>query len=138
METLSTEKKPIFKKWTRNILILLVIALAAFIYFRYFFVFGSGVKAGELNYVVHKGYVFKTYEGKLIQSGFNNSSSISAKSPSIVQSNQFEFSIADKAVADSLMRCGGREVELSYKEYIAPLPWRGYSKYVVDRIIAVK
>ena len=139
METLSTEKKSTFKKWTRNILILLVIALAAFIYFRYFFVFGSGVKAGELNYVVNKGYVFKTYEGKLIQSGFNNSSSINTKgAPSIVQSNQFEFSIADKAVADSLMRCGGREVELSYKEYIAPVPWRGYSKYVVDKIIAVK
>ena len=138
METLLTEKKSIFKKWIRNILIVLVIVLAGFIYFRYFYVFGNGVKAGELNYVVNKGYVFKTYEGKLIQTGFNNSSSIVAKGPSVVQSNQFEFSIADRAVADSLMRCGGREVELSYKEYIAPVPWRGYSKYVVDRIIAVK
>ena len=139
MEILSTEKKSVFKKWMRNILIMLVIVLAGFIYFHYFFVLGKGVKAGELNYVVNKGYVFKTYEGKLIQTGFNNSSSIAAKGgPSIVQSNQFEFSIADKAVADSLMRCGGREVELSYKEYIAPVPWRGYSKYVVDKIIAVK
>ena len=30
--------------------------------------FGEGVKSGELNYVVYKGLVFKTYEGKLIQS----------------------------------------------------------------------
>ena len=47
-----------------------VIALGLFIYFRFYFVFGEGVKAGELNFVVYKGYVFKTYEGKAIQAGF--------------------------------------------------------------------
>jgi len=138
METTSTDKKSKFKKWIRNIIITLLIILAGFIYVRYFFVFGTGVKAGELNYVVHKGYIFKTYEGKLIQTGFNNSNSRDVKNSSIVQSNQFEFSIADKAIADSLMLCGGREVELHYKEYIASVPWRGYSKYVVDSIIEIK
>ena len=138
METTSTGKKLNFKKWIRNIAITILIVLAGFIYVRYFFVFGTGVKTGELNYVVHKGYIFKTYEGKLIQTGFNNSSSINTKNPSVVQSNQFEFSIADSAVADTLMRSGGREVELGYKEYLAPIPWRGYSKYVVDKIIAIK
>ena len=130
------EKMPNFKKWLRNILIALFIGLAIFIYFRYFFVFGTGVKTGQLNYVVHKGYVFKTYEGKLIQAGFNNSNSLNNQS--LVQSNQFEFSIDDKVVADSLMRCGGREVELHYKEYKAAIPWRGYSNYIVDEIVAVK
>ncbi len=137
METDSTGKKSGFKKWIRNIIIVLVIALAGFVYIHYFFVLGTGVKAGELNYVVHKGYVFKTYEGKLIQSGFNNSNS-NIKNQTVVQSNQFEFSISDKAIADSLMLCGGREVELHYKEYKGAVPWRGYSKYVVDRIVAVK
>ena len=46
------------------------LALAAFIYFRFYFVFGEGVKAGELNFVVYKGYLFKTYEGRAIQAGF--------------------------------------------------------------------
>ena len=36
------------------------------------------------------------------------------------------------------MRCGGRDVELHYKEYLGALPWRGMQKYVVDGIIAVK
>ena len=49
--------------------VLLIVALTAFLYIRFFFVFGEGVKSGELNYVVYKGLVFKTYEGKLIQSG---------------------------------------------------------------------
>ena len=38
-----------------------VLVLAGFVYFKYYFVFGEGVKAGELNFVVYKGYVFKTY-----------------------------------------------------------------------------
>ena len=47
-----------------------ILALAVFI--KFYFVFGEGVKAGELNFVVYKGYVFKTYEGKVIQAGFNS------------------------------------------------------------------
>ena len=46
-------------------------AIAIFVYVKYYFVFGEGVKAGELNFVVYKGYLFKTYEGKAIQAGFN-------------------------------------------------------------------
>ena len=48
--------------------LVVIVVLAAFIGWRYYYVFGEGVKAGELNYMVKKGYVFKTYEGKLIQS----------------------------------------------------------------------
>ena len=45
----------------------LLVAFAIFFYFRFYFVFGDGVKAGELNQFTYKGYVWKTYEGKLIQ-----------------------------------------------------------------------
>ena len=38
-----------------------VIALAGLFFFRFYFVFGEGVKAGDLNQVMYKGYVFKTY-----------------------------------------------------------------------------
>ena len=113
--------------------VIAAVALAAFVYFKFYFVFGEGVKAGNLNFVVYKGYVFKTYEGKIIQAGFtgrNNTTSI--------QSYEFEFSITDENIADSLMRCGGRDVELHYKEYLGALPWRGMQKYAVDGIIAVK
>ena len=46
-----------------KILLILIVVLLAFGYWRFFWVFGEGVKAGELNYVVKKGYIFKTYEG---------------------------------------------------------------------------
>ena len=119
--------------WTSAILVLI---LAGFVFFRFFFVFGEGVKAGELNFVVYKGYVFKTYEGRLIQAGFRGNNSTKTGAPA-VQSYEFDFSVTDKAIADSLMRCAGKTGELSYKEYLGVLPWRGQQKYVVDGIIAV-
>ena len=114
---------------------ILVLALAAFIFFKFYFVFGEGVKAGELNFVVYKGYVFKTYEGRAIQAGFGKGK---GTNPGMIQSYEFDFSITDKAVADSLMRCGGKTVELHYKEYLGTLPWRGKQKYIVDTIVSVR
>ena len=38
----------------------LVVGLAALVYFKFYFVFGEGVKAGELNQIVYKGWVWKT------------------------------------------------------------------------------
>ena len=111
------------------------LALALFIYFKFYFVFGEGVKAGELNFVVYKGYVFKTYEGRAIQAGFAKNKGTATQT---VQSYEFDFSITDQAIADSLMRCGGRTVELHYKEYLGTLPWRGKQKYIVDRIVSVR
>ena len=115
--------------WTSAILI---VALAAFIYIKFYFVFGEGVKAGELNQLVYKGWVWKTYEGRLIQTGFK-----SGKKSGNLQSNEFEFSVTDKELADSLMRCSGKNVELHYREYRGALPWRGMQRYVVDEIISV-
>ena len=109
------------------------IAAVAFIFFRFFFVFGEGVKAGDLNQVMYKGYIFKTYEGRLIQSGLRGV----GKGTNTKESYVFEFSVENEAVADSLMRCSGKNVELHYKEYLGALPWRGQQKYVVDKILSV-
>lgn len=112
---------------------ILAVSLAIFIYFKFYFVFGEGVKAGELNQIVYKGWVWKTYEGRLIQTGFN-----SANKGGNIQSNEFNFSVTDKSVADSLMRSSGKFVELHYKEYNGWLPWRGMQHYIVDKIVSVR
>lgn len=114
------------------IIIAIVLILAGVGYYRYYWVFGEGVKSGELNYVVKKGYVFKTYEGKLIQSGFRS------RTPGTVQSYEFEFSVSEDPIAQKLMLSSGKEVEVHYKEYLHALAWRGYTKYVVDSIIAIR
>lgn len=110
---------------------IIFLLLAGFIAYKYYFVFGRGVKAGELNYFVQKGYVFKTYEGKLIQTGYRS------RQPGSLQSNEFEFSVVNEKVAQKLMTCSGKMVELHYKEYLGALPWRGFSPYIVDSIVAI-
>lgn len=129
-------EKPRKKKTGRKILtilsIIIVLAAAGFVFFKFYFVFGSGVKAGELNLFVYKGYVFKTYEGRLIQAGYN-----SKNTNATIQSNEFNFSVKDEEVAKQLERCAGKFVELHYKEYLGALPWRGVTKYVVDSVLSV-
>ncbi|MBC7850223.1 MAG: hypothetical protein H7Y31_10830 [Chitinophagaceae bacterium] len=111
--------------------LIIVISGLIFLFFRYNFVFGEGSKAGELNLFVKKGYVWKTYEGRLIQTGYKS------KVPGSIQSNEFEFSVVDENVARVLMSNSGSILELRYKEYLGALPWRGMSKYIVDSVISV-
>ena len=117
------------KKFLGIFIVLLLVAGGIFVYYRFFFVFGEGVKSGELNYVVYKGVVFKTYEGKLIQSGLRS------KTAGSVQSYEFEFSVDDEELARELMLQSGKTLELHYKEYFGALPWRGFTKFIVDSII---
>ena len=113
------------------LIVVLVVGLLVFAAIRFYYPFGEGVKAGQLNYVVYKGVIFKTYEGKMVQTGFQSNPSGG------LQSNEFIFSVRDKKVAEELMMSGGHMVELHYKEYFGALPWRGYSKYVVDSIVNI-
>ena len=114
-----------------TIILLLLLLGAGYVYWKFFFVFGEGAKAGELNFLVKKGYIFKTYEGKLIQSG------IRSKAPNTIQSYDFDFSVTDERIAEQLLVNEGKLVNLHYKEYLGALPWRGYSRYVVDSIISI-
>lgn len=115
------------------IIAIIVLILTGIIYYKYYFVFGRGVKSGYLNYVVEKGYIFKTYEGKLIQEGFNR-----GQTGAGFQSNEFEFSIANETVFNQLQLNSGKFFDLHYVEYHGKLPWRGNTVYVVDSIINIK
>jgi hypothetical protein len=120
------------KKALKIILVIVVITGAALFWWRHYFVFGEGVKAGDLNFLVKKGYIFKTWEGRLIQTGFKT------PSPGAIQSNEFEFSITNDSLAMVLERASGKFVELRYKEYIKPLPWRGMSEFVVIEVLNIR
>src|SRR4030095_7609656 len=121
-----------FRRFSRWFLTLLFIGLIAFIYLRFYYVFGEGVKSGHLNYAVKKGNIFKTYEGKLIQEG------IRSRTAGSIQSYEFEFSINSKRIYEILSANSGKRFDLHYKEYHGVLPWRGNTKYLVDSIIAMK
>lgn len=125
-------KKRRSRKWLGWFFGIILIALATFVYVRFYYVFGTGVKSGKLNYLVYKGVIFKTYEGKLIQTGLR------ADKPEGLQSNQFDFSMENKEIAEKLMLSSGKNVQLHYKEFFAPIPWRGHTKFIVDSIISIE
>ncbi len=112
--------------------LILLLSLTVFAYIRYFYVFSTGVKSGELNFLVYKGVIFKTYEGEMILSEFR------VDRPDESQSNQFNFSVVDEELAKELMLLGGKNVQLHYKEYFGTLPWRGKTKFIVHSIIAIE
>jgi hypothetical protein len=120
------------KKFLKYLAWILVLAVLVVVLVRYIFVFGYGTKAGQLNFFVKKGYIFKTYEGRLIQTGYRS------QIPGSIQSNEFDFSVTNEKVANILMSHSGAIIELHYKQYLGSLPWRGMSNYIVDSILSVK
>ena len=112
------------------IVVLAVLVGAGFGYYKFLWVFSDGIKTGELNSLTYTGYIWKTYEGEMILSGYGSKGSAGGT----VQSKIFKFSVDDKAVAEELRELTGQRVTVHYKEYKGALPWRGYERSIVDRI----
>lgn len=134
----STTEKPAVSTWTtvkrkaRKFLYLasfvIVIVLAAVVYYRYFYTYSEGYRAGLLQKFSRKGAIFKTYEGELILS------SVAGRSDVVIASEKFFFSVTDQELANNLDTLQGRTVIVRYKQKIAPLIWRGDTPYYVDSV----
>ena len=112
--------------------IVLLVAIVGLVYWRYYFVYAEGTKAGVLNTIQKKGMMFKTFEGRLIQTGFGGNSNTTA-----IQSNYFDFSVANDRVGKILIENSGKNMELHYNRYFGSLPWRGTESYVVDSVYQI-
>ena len=115
--------------WIVGILLGLTLLASPFFYFKYLWVFSDGTKTGELNSLTYTGYIWKTYEGEIILSGYG-----SKQNNASVTSKNFKFSVKDPEVALQLSKMTGYRVTVHYKEYKGALPWRGYEKAVVDYV----
>ncbi len=106
----------------------LTVILLAVGYVSFYWEFADGIKTGQVNFVTRKGYIWKTYEGRLIQQG------IKSKGQQGLGSNEFDFSVEDDSLAHTLELVGEAIVTVRYKEYNHALWWRGNSNYVVYKI----
>jgi hypothetical protein len=121
------------RKFTIIASLIIIFGLFVFFYWRFYFPFtDNGSKDGFLNKIEHKGYVFKTWEGTLMQVGLKSAN------PGSMQSPTFEFSVTDENLARTLQTNSGKYFNLRYKEYFGTLPWRGHTKYIVDSIISMR
>lgn len=129
----STIMNRIMKAITWIVSLVVIVGLAAFIFFKFFFVYSEGVNEGDINYFQKEGFVFKTYEGKMIQTGVKSIKGTQGT----IQSNEFKFSVEDENVAQRLNEVSNMGVRLHWKRYLGVLPWRGNSQYVVDSVYSI-
>jgi len=111
-----------------SIALILLLVIAGFVYWRYYFTYSEGERFGLLQKFSHKGNLFKTYEGEMILSSVQSNANVP------IASEKFFFSVTEKPVAEQLMKFQGRHVTVHYKQKKATLPWRGESDYIVDSV----
>jgi hypothetical protein len=113
------------------LILFVLLFLAAFIYWKYFFVYSDGYRAGLLQKFSRKGTIFKTYEGEMILSSVSSNRNIA------IASEKFFFSVKEVPVAHKLEQLQGEYIVIHYHEKNGVLPWVGETKYLVDSVKTV-
>lgn len=116
------------KKFAFVFILVIILLLGSFTYWKYSFTYSEGYRAGLLQKVSLKGTFFKTYEGEIILS------SIESRANVAIASEKFYFSVVNKDVARQLEKIQGGSVIVHYREKNGTLPWRGESVYLVDSV----
>jgi lysophospholipid acyltransferase (LPLAT)-like uncharacterized protein len=117
------------KKFLTRLFFILIAIVALTIYWKYYFTYSEGYRAGLLQKFSNKGSIFKTYEGELILSSVATTANMS------IASEKFFFSVSDETVARKIEKMQGENVVVHYSEMNGTLPWRGETKYLVDSIM---
>ena len=121
------------KKILLTIVGIIVVFLAIFLIARYSYTYSEGNRAGRLIKFSKQGFMFKTYEGEMNLGCVTN-----AANNSMMMNYMWDFSVTDEGVADSLLMLEGKDISVHYKEKMAKLPWRGDTKYIVDKVVEVR
>ena len=119
-------------KMLRRLLAIFLLAGIAVLAFYYFGTYSEGVRSGVVVKISRKGYLFKTYEGQLNLMTFG-----AVRSQNMI-SESFEFSVSSSHtdLINELEQASlsGERVSLHYVERFAAFPWRGDTKYFVDKL----
>jgi hypothetical protein len=116
------------KKFLTWMVIVLLLLLGLFVYWKYFYTYSEGNRAGLLQKFSYRGNVFKTYEGELVLSSVESNKNVA------LASEKFFFSVSDKNFATRLSGLEGHVVVVHYKQKNGTLPWRGETEYIVDSV----
>ncbi len=124
MPSKSFDMKKILK-WGAAILIVM---LAFLFYWNYYNTFSEGNRSGVLQKFSKKGNIFKTYEGELIMS------SIQSTSSTTLASEKFFFSVKSDSLANSMFDFEGKHIVVHYEQKRSHLPWNGETDYIVTSV----
>jgi hypothetical protein len=116
------------KKVFKWFLFLIVIIGGFFIYWKYFYTYSEGYRAGLLQKFSSKGMLFKTYEGEMILSSVSSTSNVA------LASEKFLFTMTNKNLVRQFDTLQGNMVIVHYKQKNGRLPWQGDTPYLVDSV----
>ena len=107
---------------------IIIITVCIFIYWKFFYTYSDGYRAGLLQKFSHKGNLFKTYEGEMILSSVSSNNNVT------MASEKFYFSVIKSKLAQQLDTIQGQMVIVHYKQKNGVLFWQGDSEYLVDSV----
>ena len=131
-ENFAQKAKRVAINTTKKVLLILTILLIGIFAFFYWGKYESGIMAGKVLRISQKGFIFKTYEGKLNLETFG---ALKGTSP-IAESFDFSVEASDTAVINQLeqVSLSGERVNLYFIKRYMTFPWRGESKYFVTQV----
>ena len=124
------------KQFFRIAVTVILIAFIVFFGFSYFAVYERGTMAGKVLRVSERGMLFKTYEGKINLETFG---ALKGASP-IAESFDFSVEKSQGNVVKELqdVALSGERVNLYFVKRYMSFPWRGETKYFVEKVERVK
>jgi hypothetical protein len=111
-------------KWLAVLVILLCIMIAPF-----YLTKSEGERAGVITRLSHKGYVFKTWEGEMVQGSFQ-----------VMTSTVWNFSVADRDAVEKVRKAmeSGKRVNASYKQVMLRNPFSGDTDYFITDVKVIE
>jgi hypothetical protein len=91
--------------------------------------YSSGDRAGTISKFSERGYLFKTWEGQLMEGGYSGETG--SLTPRF-----WDFSITQDSVVNKVREAlaTGERVTLIYQEKFVKFPWNGDTKYMVTDV----
>jgi hypothetical protein len=119
-------------KWVKRLLLILLVLGLGILAFAYWGVYEKGTMAGKVLRITEKGMLFKTHEGKISLESFGALKGVSPVAET------FDFSVEDDKteVIQQLQEVAlsGERVNLHFVRRYIRFPWRGDTKYFVDKV----
>jgi hypothetical protein len=121
-----------FMKILKRFFLVVVVLGLGLMAFLYWGVYERGVMAGKVLRITEKGVVFKTYEGKLNLESFG---ALKGTSP-IAETFDFSVEAKQKEVISDLQEVAlsGERVNLHFVKRYITFPWRGDTKYFIEKV----
>jgi hypothetical protein len=131
-ESFGTRAKKTTMKILKRIILwggLIFIGVMSFLYWG---TYETGVMAGKVLRISEKGFVFKTFEGKLSLESFG---ALKGVSP-VAETFDFSVESSQDTVISELndVALSGERVNLHFKKRFMSFPWRGETKYFITRV----